>query len=589
MKAVILAGNPDMSLLPLANYYPKLAFPIATDPLIIHLLDFLEKNSIIEIAIVFSSDLKWDRSIIDNIKDGNGSRLKVTYFEEKIPRGTAGCLKELEGFLGSSPFVVFNSNFFIQGLDLSEILNYHLTQEALATIVVEQSNSVRKELENIEIDMKGFVKKINTLHHSRDKRRSLIPSGIFIFNPCVLNYINKESYMDIKEQLLPLLNTKGIPIYAYERKGATKRINSLEDYFQVNREVLLDESIKKETSSNSKNEIMDQIWIGKNTRISPKAYLLGPIVIGDNCIIEDDAQIIGPTSISNGSYIEKEVLVRESIIWQKSHLMSKSRIEFSLVGESSVISKNKTIRNAVVLQDKKLNVNFNSMLSFTTNGTKVFSNRNGRSVSFFYNFLRRKVFLINKRLLDVLISFIGLLLFSPLFVIIAILIKRDSPGPVLFSQKRCGLEGENFKMFKFRTMIKDANNLQAKLWDKNDAEGPMFKMENDTRLTGIGRFLRKTSLDELPQFLNILKGEMSLVGPRPLVIEEMKFASSWRDIRLKVKPGLTGVWQVNNRHDLSFNSWIMGDIFYVKNQSLWLDIKILLKTPVVVLWGKGAV
>ena len=133
-------------------------------------------------------------------------------------------------------------------------------------------------------------------------------------------------------------------------------------------------------------------------------------------------------------------------------------------------------------------------------------------------------------------------------------------------------------MFKFRTMVKDADKKQSQLYTQKDVDGPMFKMQNDPRLTSVGFFLRKTSLDELPQLFNVLKGDMSLVGPRPLVMKEMRFSPGWRDLRLKVKPGITGLWQINGRSHAPFHDWIKYDIFYVKNQSVLLDLRILVQT-----------
>jgi exopolysaccharide biosynthesis polyprenyl glycosylphosphotransferase len=197
-------------------------------------------------------------------------------------------------------------------------------------------------------------------------------------------------------------------------------------------------------------------------------------------------------------------------------------------------------------------------------------------------------FLGLKRLIDIALSSLGIIVLSPLLLLIATAIKLDSKGPVIFRQKRCGKNGKDFMMFKFRTMVKDAEGMQQKFASKNDVDGPMFKMENDPRVTRVGRFLRKTSLDELPQLINVLMGEMSLVGPRPLVMDEMKFSPSWRDIRLWVKPGITGLWQVQGRSEAPFHDWIRYDNHYVKNQSIWLDIKILFKTIKVVLKRVGA-
>ena len=190
-----------------------------------------------------------------------------------------------------------------------------------------------------------------------------------------------------------------------------------------------------------------------------------------------------------------------------------------------------------------------------------------------------------KRLLDILCSFLLLVISIPLFFIIAILIKIDRKGPVFFLQKRCGKDGREFNMYKFRTMVKDAETLKKRL--KNELDGPMFKLKNDPRITWLGRILRKLSLDELPQLLNVLKGEMSLVGPRPLADEEMVGDDIWREIRLSVRPGMTGLWQIMGRDSGKFSDWITYDTEYVQKRSLFMDIKILFLTITTVLCNKG--
>jgi len=191
-----------------------------------------------------------------------------------------------------------------------------------------------------------------------------------------------------------------------------------------------------------------------------------------------------------------------------------------------------------------------------------------------------------KRILDIVCSLLLLIIFLPLFFIIAILVKIDSKGPVFFLQKRCGKNGRVFNMYKFRTMVKDAESLKKRL--KNEMEGPMFKMRNDPRITGVGRILRRCSLDELPQLFNVLKGQMSLVGPRPLADEEMTEDDNWRKIRLSVKPGMTGLWQIMGRASGKFSDWVSYDIEYVQKRSLYMDIKILFLTVFAVFRNEGA-
>ena len=193
-------------------------------------------------------------------------------------------------------------------------------------------------------------------------------------------------------------------------------------------------------------------------------------------------------------------------------------------------------------------------------------------------------YIILKRFLDIIGSIIGLVLFSPIMLFIAVSIKLTSRGRVMFSQKRVGLNGRVFNMYKFRSMVENAEQLLNKLKDKNEMSGPMFKMKDDPRVTLIGKFIRKTSLDELPQLLNVLKGDMSLVGPRPNLPREVIKFTRYQKQKIKVKPGLTCYWQVMGRNNIDFEDWIKLDIRYVKERNTLTDIKLIFQT-VKVLFG----
>jgi exopolysaccharide biosynthesis polyprenyl glycosylphosphotransferase len=191
----------------------------------------------------------------------------------------------------------------------------------------------------------------------------------------------------------------------------------------------------------------------------------------------------------------------------------------------------------------------------------------------------RKGYLISKRIIDICGAIIGLICLSWLFLIVAILIKIEDPkGPVIFKQIRIGKDGKEFYMYKFRSMVTDAEELLDSLLHFNEISGAMFKMKEDPRVTKIGKFIRKTSIDELPQLWNVLKGEMSLVGPRPPLPREVKQYSEYDMQRLLVIPGCTGLWQVSGRNELGFNEMVELDLKYIRERSLLYDIRIILKT-----------
>jgi exopolysaccharide biosynthesis polyprenyl glycosylphosphotransferase len=206
----------------------------------------------------------------------------------------------------------------------------------------------------------------------------------------------------------------------------------------------------------------------------------------------------------------------------------------------------------------------------------------------YYSVKHKPLALAVKRVFDIASSGGALLMLSPLLIAVAIIIKLTSKGPVLFRQPRVGLQGRPFNMLKFRSMVVNAEELKAKLMALNEQTGPVFKMARDPRITGIGKFIRKYSIDELPQLINVLRGEMSVVGPRPPVPNEVDKYEAWQRRRLSVRPGLTCVWQVSGRNQISFEEWMYLDMQYIDHWSLSQDFSLILKTVPVVLTGRGA-
>lgn len=195
------------------------------------------------------------------------------------------------------------------------------------------------------------------------------------------------------------------------------------------------------------------------------------------------------------------------------------------------------------------------------------------------------IYLFFKRIIDIVGSATGLILLSPLFILVALAIKIEDPkGKVFFAQKRCGKDNEPFPMYKFRSMVSNAEELLEELMEQNEMDGPVFKIKEDPRITKVGKFIRKTSIDELPQLFNILMGDMSIVGPRPAIPHEVAEYNDYQKQRLLVKPGLTCIWQVSGRNSIGFDEWIDMDLEYIEKRNLWMDIKLIFKT-VGVLFG----
>lgn len=211
----------------------------------------------------------------------------------------------------------------------------------------------------------------------------------------------------------------------------------------------------------------------------------------------------------------------------------------------------------------------------------------GNSVLSFSSTPQNADAMVIKRVMDIVLSGLALAAISPILGLTALAIKLEDPGPVFFGQQRSGLFGRPFTMWKFRSMVADAEKLKDRLQADNEMDGPVFKMQHDPRITRVGRFIRKYSIDELPQFWNVFVGEMSLVGPRPPIPAEVLEYERWQMRRLSMKPGITCIWQVSGRNNIDFRTWMKLDLQYIDNWSLFLDMKLLLKTPLAVVLGTG--
>lgn len=211
----------------------------------------------------------------------------------------------------------------------------------------------------------------------------------------------------------------------------------------------------------------------------------------------------------------------------------------------------------------------------------------GYNVECLENYQKSTSYYVTKRIVDFLGALFGIIALGPVILIVAIAIKLDSKGPIFFAQKRVGQNGRPFYMYKFRSMVTNAEELLDKLKAKNEMSGPMFKMKNDPRVTRVGRFIRKTSIDELPQLFNVLKGEMSLVGPRPNLPKEVSQFSEYHKLKLLAKPGLTCYWQVMGRSSIGFEEWMELDIKYIVERSFWMDLKLIFMTVKLFLGDKN--
>jgi lipopolysaccharide/colanic/teichoic acid biosynthesis glycosyltransferase len=302
-----------------------------------------------------------------------------------------------------------------------------------------------------------------------------------------------------------------------------------------------------------------------NCTISSGARIFGKVILGKNVRIGDNAIIVGPTILADNVIIADTATIRNSVVAADLSVPKNLFLQNRIL--TKLISKHKSDpgRNAGTARIGSTN-HFAEEAAATNNNFRTWSR---------FSYAR-----CTKRIFDIIITLIVLILFAPVLPVIAVIIKLSSSGPVFFRHKRQGLHGKKFYCLKFRTMIVEADKIQESLRFKNHVDGPQFKVKNDPRVTVVGRFLRDTFIDEIPQFFNILLGQMSVVGPRPSPESENSLCPLWRDARLSVRPGITGLWQIRRTRQpgRDFQEWIYYDTKYVRNISLSLDLAICWQT-----------
>ncbi|MCI0407288.1 MAG: sugar transferase [Acidobacteria bacterium] len=564
--AIILAGGSAISNGSLAAVGPKLLLPIANRALVEYLASVLRTAGISHLII--SLDLGSSEAsarLAENLRD---SSLRVECVVQETPRGTGGSLKEVEALIQDDVFWVVSGDLFLE-TDLRQMLAFHREIGSAATVASVRIQEPVWEMERIEADADGRVRAIHRIHPAQSRRSSLRPAGLYLFEPTVLDLIPKGRHFDLKEQLFPRLAERGMPASVWEVPGYCRMISSVSDYFDANRDILL---------GRVRFEGM-QLWPLPDTpgwarpRIAPTAMLLDPVVVGPGCRIDEGVMVIGPTTIGENCEVGASAILDECVVLADARVGQGARLDRCILGEGAEVEDGAVLREMIVLEKP---VGTGDLAMFP--GKHVPLGSTGLMRSADWRTGARRVYLLGKRLFEAVFAAVGLGVSAPLMGLIAMAIKLDTPGEIIFRQRRCGLRGREFTMYKFRSMVANAEDLKRELLPSNEVDGPMFKIIADPRVTRVGRVLRATNLDELPQLWNVLRGEMSLVGPRPLFIEEMRFSPRWRDIRLSVRPGLTGLWQVLAHTKVSFADWIRCDIYYVRNMSPWLDLKILFKT-----------
>jgi len=480
--------------------------------------------------------------------------------------GTGGSVKGAEAWLEGAPFWVVSGDLFL-GMGLDAMLEAHRSRGAAAIVASLPVLEAAWDKERIELDADDGVKAIHRIHPMQEKRSLHRPAGLYLFEPAVLQLLPSDRYFDLKEQLFPILYERGLPASLWEIQQYCRTISSVDDYFFANLDVLA-----QRVKFPGINDAVAQPQTAPAGNTAWK--LLEPVALEPDCRLADEVMILGPTAIGPRCEVGKGAVINECVILGDALIGRGSYLSRCVVGEGAIIG-NGTIRHETALIRSPSGETDVDVLALRES-----TRRDPQTVvkHLHWQTPAGPFYLKFKRIVDVIAAALGLIITAPLMLIIAVAIKLDSPGKVFFRQPRCGLKGRNFLMVKFRSMVSNAEDLKRELQSLNEVDGPMFKISRDPRITRVGQFLRDTNVDELPQLWNVLKGDMSLVGTRPLSLEEMRYNPRWRDARLSVRPGMTGLWQVEAHTKLQFNYWILHDLDYARNISPRLDLKIMGKT-----------
>jgi lipopolysaccharide/colanic/teichoic acid biosynthesis glycosyltransferase/dTDP-glucose pyrophosphorylase len=564
-KAVIAAGGLQSRAIHPVNI-SKTFFPLLNRPAIEHSLDALGGLGISEAFLTVGPN---EISLAELPNRSNG--LAVHTVIEDHPRGTAGCLRQVSDRLNGHTLIVVAGNLlFFAKEDLAKMMQYHRDSAADLTVgLISAANRNGMDTEKVCIGSDGNIESIERFYPSVKHNGGPTTSGLYIMESHVLDQIRDTGFFDLKEQLVPQLRKVGKTIRGWTHESYSSSARTMDDYLRANFDCLKNYDLAKKYLKNYR-EIKRHVWVGRDVDISPSATLVRPLIIGSNVRIEAGASIVGPSIIGDGCLVAANSLVRESVLWPNSYVPFDFEVEKCLISGKAFSTENGHCREMVLVNgDPSLNNGSGTKEKGLSRKVALKSVRSARA---------EKTYLTVKRFFDLAVAAFLLIPALPFFALIAILIKLDSRGPAFFLQNRCGKDGIPFRMIKFRSMVENAEKLKRTYRHLNRADGPMFKIENDPRETRFGRILRSCKLDELPQLLNVLRGEMSLVGPRPLSMNEMRYNPHWRDARLSVKPGLTGLWQVKEKDEHAFHEWIQYDLQYVDERSHWLDLKIFLGT-----------
>jgi len=536
-----------------------LGAPLGTGTVLSHLVDLTTNVGIGTVRILTPVDV--DEHYVESL-----AATSCGLAEPCDRRELAGILSKLEP---SDWVLVLHPRCWpVRGLDLSQFTREQ-SRHFGAWFAVPLGTTRDGAEERVHCDETGRVQSIRR-YYDQITRLDLYGGSL----PCALVracVLRPEDFSSMDGLRLAIAG-RGVPSRDVPIKTDVVDLTDPRGLLMVNERMLTASGARNMPSGYS--QVDQSVICGRGALIHHSAQIIPPVVIQRGALIEENVTIIGPAVIGSRATISQNALIAQSVIPVGTIVPPDARVRHSAGA---------TLRSATESEsdlDAPGDSDLDEWDGSDMEATAVLSEGDPRH--------QHRVFLAFKRAFDVVVSAISLIVLSPLLLLVAVAIKLDSRGPVLFMHRReRSGGGREFKCYKFRTMRADAHAQQRKLIEKSHVDGPHFKIQNDPRVTRLGRFLRTTNIDELPQLFNVLRGDMSLVGPRPSPFRENQVCIPWRRARLSVRPGITGLWQIcrQDRGEGDFQEWIYYDIQYVRNLSAWLDFKILAAT-VLTLGGK---
>ena len=486
---------------------------------------------------------------------------------------------------GEPVFVIVNGDHF-PVCDLSDAISIHRQNRCDATLIDFPQRNKKAYEEKIQFEKDGRVKRVNRSYDDG------IDNGLRVDRDWpVLIVLSADAMRQLLDKPLPhrvsqwpsAMLRAGLLVRGSTIQGRCFSLYDREHLFELNELVL---RLRPHWIAGA-GGLVDQgekIWVGKNVHVDSTANLLGPIAIGDNVEIGPDVVIVGPTTIGHGSKIGAGIVLKRSVVLPNTTLAAAA-FKTHAISQAIVLGGDQPMIQALTADQVP---DFTDIRSMSIDRPiRLETVLEGGATPALTGFSYR-AFRAGKRASDVIGALLALALTGPFYPFIMLAVYFNSPGPIFYGAVRQGRGGKNFTCWKFRTMVVNADEIKRKLMIQNEVDGPQFKIKNDPRIFFVGKWLRKLNMDEWPQFWNVLVGQMSVVGPRPSPEKENQMCPAWREARLSVRPGITGLWQVSRRRDrgeTDFQEWIYYDVQYIKKQSFWLDVKIFFKTFLVALGG----